>query len=228
MGPGDHSDAVSSAAMDEHVDRLIDVWRNPPTSVPGFLATFGYMALNADHWCEGPQPEFGIWVQGHEDIADHTYYMLRCRLTQPTRKPARDWRVRRRLLHLRCGLHDPVKEALGVATYTKLFQDAPFARRLGPPGTSDRLKAWCFVLAQCINQRILTPLTTACALRVLGLQGSQRTSAQAKPSQQQTTADAGTDALPSFPDSLRETARGALAPAGPSCGTEEVGVIADV
>merc|ERR1712224_88481 len=76
------------------------------------------------------------------------------------------WTGKRRLQHLRKGLHDVSKRQLRSA-YKQHFKDVPFARRGGVKGTTKRLNDWCAKLAECVNSRIMSPVVVAQVLKVL-------------------------------------------------------------
>ena len=80
--------------------------------------------------------------------------------------PYLTWSGKRRLQHLRKGLHDIAKRELGSA-YKEYFKDAPFAHRGGIRGTTKRLNAWCARLAECISSRALPPVVVAQTLKLL-------------------------------------------------------------
>mmetsp|Transcript_84567 Transcript_84567/g.262631 ORF Transcript_84567/g.262631 Transcript_84567/m.262631 type:complete len:335 (-) Transcript_84567:62-1066(-) len=77
-----------------------------------------------------------------------------------------EWRVKRRMRHLREGLHDPVKAICGRA-YMQLFQGAHFAFHTSWPGTTDRLNAWLGLLASSIDSGAVAPSVAALALHFL-------------------------------------------------------------
>eukprot|EP00930_Biecheleria_cincta_P085598 TRINITY_DN74981_c0_g1_i1.p1 TRINITY_DN74981_c0_g1~~TRINITY_DN74981_c0_g1_i1.p1 ORF type:complete len:354 (+),score=35.03 TRINITY_DN74981_c0_g1_i1:78-1064(+) len=87
--------------------------------------------------------------------------------TDPDEASNLSWSVARRLVHLRAGLHDPVKRQLG-SSYEPYFCKVPFAHRLRPAGTTARLDAWCSRLAYCISSKLVPPVIAANTLRLLG------------------------------------------------------------
>lgn len=72
----------------------------------------------------------------------------------------------RRLVHLRWGLHHPIKKVL-AEDYCKWFENSRFAKLFGPAGTTSRLDAWCKSLACCINERAVNPEKTAAIFQIL-------------------------------------------------------------
>lgn len=76
------------------------------------------------------------------------------------------WTCRRRLCDLREELHDRVKELMGPA-YSAYFDDTPFARHGGLPGTTARLRSWLTTLAECANTGALNSDIQAFVLRFL-------------------------------------------------------------
>mmetsp|Transcript_102409 Transcript_102409/g.319027 ORF Transcript_102409/g.319027 Transcript_102409/m.319027 type:complete len:360 (-) Transcript_102409:134-1213(-) len=135
--------------------------------VPVFLRPYGYSATSHMSWGRQQPPELAIQVSHHSTIGKHTYYHLECTLTR-VREPEekRAWKVSRRLAHLREGLHDPLKRALG-SSYQTYFSGVHFAHHLRPSGTTSRLDSWCRRLAHCITAKLAPPEIAAAALRVL-------------------------------------------------------------
>merc|ERR1712048_1307316 len=76
------------------------------------------------------------------------------------------WGTIRRCAHLRIGLHDPVKKALGDK-YSEYFKLTPFAHYTAPKGTTGRLDAWFQSLVRCINCGALSPAMVARTLQLL-------------------------------------------------------------
>ncbi|CAK9107639.1 Peptidylprolyl isomerase [Durusdinium trenchii] len=107
-------------------------------------------------WQKGAEnPELSIRVTGHAMCGRHLHYVLECflchgRSTEAKRRPWLEWKASRRLVHLRAGLHDLVKHYLG-SSYKTYFCQIPFARRLRPAGTTERLDVWCNRLACCLS-----------------------------------------------------------------------------
>ncbi|CAE8598030.1 unnamed protein product, partial [Polarella glacialis] len=114
-------------------------------------------------------PELRLKVSEHGEEGGHTYYLLECSILGPTSlgAPCLKWSVRKRLVHLRSGLHDAVKSGLGQSEYERHFASAPFARYLGMPGTTARLRKWCQTLAVCMNMGIVRPAHLASILQFL-------------------------------------------------------------
>jgi len=137
------------------------------TEVPAFLEPYGFYANSHVLWRCQP-PRLGIRVTGHSAIGGHVHYRVECmldRLRSSEEKVA--WHVDRRLAHLREGLHNPLKKALG-SSYPTYFCGVRFAHRLRPTGTTVRLDAWCERLAYCISGRLAPPHIAAETLRILG------------------------------------------------------------
>lgn len=151
-----------------------------------YLKAFGYEALDLAQWQatglardDASQPSTRLELsiptesangpaQGHEEHSSHTWYFIRCQLTQSEMHPQRlkleededawdlddqqeglSFWAPRRLLHLQ-SLHEHVKGVLG-AEYATHFGTAPFARAGGFSGTTARLDNWLRALAQWIN-----------------------------------------------------------------------------
>mmetsp|Transcript_62194 Transcript_62194/g.192782 ORF Transcript_62194/g.192782 Transcript_62194/m.192782 type:complete len:261 (-) Transcript_62194:78-860(-) len=77
-----------------------------------------------------------------------------------------EWRVKRRMRHLRQGLHDPAKELCG-RLYWQFFQGTRFTFHTSWPGTTDRLNNWLGLLASGINSRAVAPGLAALTLHFL-------------------------------------------------------------
>eukprot|EP00930_Biecheleria_cincta_P042499 TRINITY_DN29247_c0_g1_i2.p1 TRINITY_DN29247_c0_g1~~TRINITY_DN29247_c0_g1_i2.p1 ORF type:complete len:213 (-),score=39.52 TRINITY_DN29247_c0_g1_i2:73-711(-) len=115
----------------------------------------------------GLSPELSLGVAGHCEEDGHTMYEISCALRPAEQKFSPTvWSCKRRLCHLREGLHDKVKDSLGEA-YAAHFADAPFARRGGMPGTTARLGTWLGVLARCLSTGVLPADCCAQVLRFL-------------------------------------------------------------
>lgn len=144
------------------------------TAVP-FLAKFGYRAESAMAWqitnglenSVEKHPQLEIRVMGHEETDGHTFYQLACSHLDVSTGRKTDWQVLRRLRDLREGLHDHIKEQLGVEAYDKYFGSTPFALKGGLPGTTGRLDKWCSAVAACTNARGCCPGTVAVILLCL-------------------------------------------------------------
>lgn len=137
-----------------------------------YLWRFGYGRTDGK-----PEPTLKIEVRGHEEDDGHTWYHIDASLSRivdeaiQVQAPATDgteiaWSVRRRLCDLRDELHDRVKDMLG-SSYASHFDDTPFARHGGPPGTTARLREWLATLARCANRGVLEPKDLAYVLRCL-------------------------------------------------------------
>jgi len=139
---------------------------------PQYLWRFGYGRTDGK-----PEPTLRIEVNGHEEEDGHTWYTISASLSRLVNEaiqvaaPASDgtdivWSVRRRLCDLRDELHDGVKEMLG-SNYASHFDETPFARHGGLPGTTSRLREWLATLASCANRGVLEPKVLASVLRSL-------------------------------------------------------------
>lgn len=144
-----------------------------------YLALFGLEADGDSSWSarhlervrQGSQPCLEIEVASSEEAEHHTWYLLRCALSclPRGRRCRAEWSCRRRLMHLRVGLHDPVKDAMGPEAYGRFFGGTPFASHGGFwTSTLARLQDWCRVLARCINEAAVPPAGFAATLRLLG------------------------------------------------------------
>jgi len=163
--------------MDGYVQRLIRSCRLEASEVIPYLGSMGYKVFERPicglTWVQGAEmPKFLVRVSGHEEFEKHTYYSMSCEVKLPGQAvAAMRWQLRRRLWHLRAGLHDPVKTDLGVF-YAKSFGQSRFARYGGLPGTTHRLDEWCQALARCIGDRDVTPVVAAAIFKVLGAPSS--------------------------------------------------------
>lgn len=143
-----------------------------PRDIPDFIRPYGYYAETNLLWGRVQPPELVLRVTGHSEKGKHTYYDLECRLTPraqfrpESQAPQYDWKVSRRLAHLREGLHDPLRRALG-SSYQTYFSGVHFARHLGPAGTTARLDTWCQRLAQTVSNKLAPPEIAAAVLQVL-------------------------------------------------------------
>mmetsp|Transcript_69072 Transcript_69072/g.123014 ORF Transcript_69072/g.123014 Transcript_69072/m.123014 type:complete len:305 (-) Transcript_69072:67-981(-) len=137
-----------------------------------FLQPYGYVARDANSWLDGcVLPEISLSVTGHSKASGSTHYNVECSLAVRGQwhTPYLNWCARRRLAHLREGLHDPVKQMLGVAVYKNHFGGAPFAHGYAVPGTTSRLNSWCRRLADALNSAAIPPSMTATVLRTLSV-----------------------------------------------------------
>lgn len=142
----------SSTYVQEHHEAREDVSK--------YLRSCGYERRSED----GAWPELEIAVRGHEEVSGHTWYKLDCAIVREG-FPRVEWQAIKRLVHLREGLHDAVKRALGEARFAEFFARTPFALRGGPPGTTGRLFAWCNALARMVSLDELAEETVALVLR---------------------------------------------------------------
>eukprot|EP00413_Alexandrium_margalefii_P032453 CAMPEP_0204577674 /NCGR_PEP_ID=MMETSP0661-20131031/42480_1 /ASSEMBLY_ACC=CAM_ASM_000606 /TAXON_ID=109239 /ORGANISM="Alexandrium margalefi, Strain AMGDE01CS-322" /LENGTH=240 /DNA_ID=CAMNT_0051586531 /DNA_START=60 /DNA_END=782 /DNA_ORIENTATION=+ len=154
-----------------------------------FLESYGYLPADMASWRpgEGGRPKLTIEILRHLEVHGNKWYVVRCSLTPRVEQPMDDqatncqdleggggapprraveWRVKRRMRHLREGLHDPVKAICGRA-YMQLFQGAHFAFHTSWPGTTDRLNAWLGLLASSIDSGAVAPSVAALALHFL-------------------------------------------------------------
>lgn len=146
-----------------------------PVAVPGYLASYGYVADNETCWTPLPagfvMPQFDLQVSGHQEMDSHTIYFVDCNviLSQNGVGPATKltWRAEQRLVNLREHVHDRVKQDFG-RSYTRYFGAAHFAHRGGVRGTTARLNAWFAALASCINGGMASPAVVALTLHFLG------------------------------------------------------------
>eukprot|EP00930_Biecheleria_cincta_P056308 TRINITY_DN42453_c0_g1_i1.p1 TRINITY_DN42453_c0_g1~~TRINITY_DN42453_c0_g1_i1.p1 ORF type:complete len:238 (-),score=36.24 TRINITY_DN42453_c0_g1_i1:243-956(-) len=121
-----------------------------------FLWRFGYFRPG--------KPQLEILVDGHEEDAGHTFYILVCTLRHGAK--VLRWQCKKRLSDLR-GLHDEAKALLGQDAYSGIFVEAPFARAGGLPGTTGRLRVWLERLAQAANGGRLPTQLLATLVRFL-------------------------------------------------------------
>ncbi|CAK8991971.1 unnamed protein product [Durusdinium trenchii] len=93
----------------------------------------------------------------------------RCCLEVPGDSEAESltWEAPRRLHHLRMELHDRMKYYMEEAFYARVFNETPFARHMGLPGTTARLKAWLTTLSNAINKQEVPPMAAAITLLFL-------------------------------------------------------------
>jgi len=121
-----------------------------------YLWRFGYFRPG--------KPQLELVVEGHEEDAGHTFYILVCTLKHGAK--VLRWQCKKRLNDLR-GFHDEAKTILGEAAYTRVFAEAPFARVGGLPGTTGRLRVWLERLAQAANGGKLPTQLLATLVRFL-------------------------------------------------------------
>lgn len=136
--------------------------------VPHIIQRFGYIADNQSVWRTSEnQPVLQIRITSHSESKGHTYYHYECDISMTTEPSSLySWSGKRRLQHLRRGLHDACKKELGSG-YHKLFKDTPFAHRGGVRGTTKRLNAWCARLSECANERLVPPVILAQVCKLL-------------------------------------------------------------
>jgi len=140
-----------------------------PSSLVAYLGSYGFFSSDAGNWskAENDISQLDLDVLSHHEEDGHTYYTILCRLRGLEGDGwTLEWEPKRRLAQLRDSLHDPVKESLG-GLYDHYFAAARFALRGGLPGTTDRLQAWCRVLANCISNCLVSPGTVATTLLFL-------------------------------------------------------------
>lgn len=135
-----------------------------------FLAAFGYMAKDKTTWEEGKKvPTLTLNLDEHFEQAGCTWYIIKCCLEVPGDSEAESltWEAPRRLHHLRMELHDRMKYYMEEAFYARVFNETPFARHMGLPGTTARLKAWLTTLSNAINKQEVPPMAAAITLLFL-------------------------------------------------------------
>lgn len=132
-----------------------------------FLEPYGYAVTNESNWAKVPsdQPQLRIKLGGHSEFGAHTQYEIQCELKN-TEGEVLLWATIRRLVHLREGVHDPVKKEL-QSRYDNFFGKTPFAHHAGPSGTTERLSAWLDSLCKCINGGVLSPYLVVAVFRAL-------------------------------------------------------------
>eukprot|EP00747_Dinoflagellata_sp_TGD_P214759 gnl/TRDRNA2_/TRDRNA2_87568_c0_seq1.p1 gnl/TRDRNA2_/TRDRNA2_87568_c0~~gnl/TRDRNA2_/TRDRNA2_87568_c0_seq1.p1 ORF type:complete len:363 (+),score=60.82 gnl/TRDRNA2_/TRDRNA2_87568_c0_seq1:32-1120(+) len=138
-----------------------------PATIGQYLTSHGYPRDSSNWlWSEFPfekgrHPVISLSVEGHEESEGHTWYIVKCSFVWPSKRTIR-WTVRRRLMHLREHLLERVRDT--CECYNELFHDTPFAMRMGPPGTTLRLQAWCAKLATAMNSGKANPTLTVIVL----------------------------------------------------------------
>jgi len=141
-----------------------------PRETKQFLANIGYYAIDETRWekSAAEQPQLSIIINDHIEFGDHTQYEFVCKIVPRPGSGSTEisWRTLRRLKHLRSGVHDPVRKALG-SQYKQHFGSTPFALHTAPMGTTARLRAWFASLARCINTGGLKPSFVAMTFRLL-------------------------------------------------------------
>mmetsp|Transcript_3737 Transcript_3737/g.9674 ORF Transcript_3737/g.9674 Transcript_3737/m.9674 type:complete len:224 (-) Transcript_3737:177-848(-) len=135
-----------------------------------YLEKYTYSPADGVHWQvppgpKGSGPELQFTVVGHEGLEGHTFYLVECSMRCGYFWVR--WHAPRRLVHLREGLHGPLKKALGRARYAQRFAGSRFASRGGFPGTTARLRGWLEALSVCINTGGCSPSQVAFILRFL-------------------------------------------------------------
>merc|ERR1712232_1158894 len=130
-----------------------------------------------------PVRRLEISVEGHRESENRcTLYAIVCTLKDLREtSPSSTWRCERRLCEIREELLDVVTEGLGPA-YAEHFEKTPFALRLAPPGTTERLRNWFNTLAVCVTDGRLQPRECAIALSFLGLTAPSEQAERAAPS----------------------------------------------
>jgi hypothetical protein len=150
--------------------RGLPAWEElePPVDadVAPYVREYCYDAADEDTWVTPPDstrgPILELEVKGHEELQGHTWSFINCSLSVrlESHTGSIGWQVPRRLAQLREDLHMPIKSSMGEH-YSKYFANAPFARSLGLPGTTDRLRGWCRALASCISSGGAPPAVVA-------------------------------------------------------------------
>lgn len=134
----------------------------PDVEPSAFLKCYGF-GLRTEH---GTWPKLEITVDGHDEESGHTWYKLECAIVQPGMSRS-EWQTKKRLTHLRDGLHDQIKRELGDTKYAEYFADTPFAKRGGMKGTTARLIRWFSTLANRISTGQVSLQVTALVLRFI-------------------------------------------------------------
>jgi len=143
--------------------------------VVSYISGYGYTPKDTEVWqaasCSQSRPKvlrpkFQVNVRQHIEAAKHTWYIVESSLLLDGPPHRLDWLAPRRLVHIRRYLYDPVKETFGVE-YKRHLGKIGFARRMGPPGTTERLRKWFSALASAINSRKAPPLIVALTLHFL-------------------------------------------------------------
>jgi hypothetical protein len=138
-----------------------------------YLKRYGYQVKeDEDNWTvpltsglNSETPQVTFRVPGH--CNGGVYYIIECLLTPPGETQAVfAWTLIKKLTELREELHDEIKVGLGTK-YPEFFGKTPFARKLGPPGTTTRLTNWFAALAMCMNEGGCLPSQVELALRFL-------------------------------------------------------------
>mmetsp|Transcript_90543 Transcript_90543/g.141970 ORF Transcript_90543/g.141970 Transcript_90543/m.141970 type:complete len:203 (+) Transcript_90543:45-653(+) len=108
-----------------------------------------------------------VVLDGHSEEHKCTWYNFQCTLGSRGQDGYMSWRCKKRLCDLREHLHDPVKKALGPV-YTRRFEETPFAKYGGLPGTTSRLADWFRTLSGIINHGLAEVPLTVLVFRFLG------------------------------------------------------------
>mmetsp|Transcript_72033 Transcript_72033/g.139195 ORF Transcript_72033/g.139195 Transcript_72033/m.139195 type:complete len:638 (-) Transcript_72033:1-1914(-) len=138
-------------------------------AVVAYLEGYGYEAVSLTNWETQPvktlrRPTLRLAVGGHDKQDSHTLYNVQCCFAaEPPKLPA-EWTAPRRLVQLREELHDKAKVELGQR-YVSAFAQAPFAKRGGPSGTTERLHKWVETLAGCVNDGVAPPVLVSQVLQ---------------------------------------------------------------
>lgn len=143
----------------------------PCIAIAAYLDPYGYSAeapaadSKGHRWrvlpgSGGSSPSLSLTVEGHTEVDKHTLYKVRCRIEGGQGLIV--WNTSHRLVQIREGLYHPA--VAGLASYSKLFSQTPFARHGGPRGTTARLVKWLGRLAECVNQGAIHPELLALVL----------------------------------------------------------------
>jgi hypothetical protein len=136
--------------------------------VSSYLEPYGYTTDGDQWWGQASLPVVRLRVRVHTESGGHTLYLVECALTPlATEEQPFTWSTIQRLRYLRENLHALLRQGLGELGYARHFKSAPFARRLGPPGTTARLHEWCQTLATLMTAGLLGPTLVASVLRAL-------------------------------------------------------------
>lgn len=144
----------------EEAQDLAHTWDNVKPRV--FLKCHGF-GLQTEG---GALPILSIIVTGHEEDNGCTWYKLECAIVQPNASRS-EWHTRKRLVHLREILHDPVKLYIGEEEYDGYFAQTRFPSRGGWPGTTARLVSWFSTLTRLISAGELSIQVKTLVLRFI-------------------------------------------------------------
>jgi len=132
------------------------------------LDRYGYQSTSPTQWCDRAvnAPHLVLSIERHIEQANHTWYMINCKLSNSKNDLLLQWWAPRRLCHLRSGLYEPVRLNL-EDSYASLFKDTHFASRGGMNGTTVKLHQWLVRLSHLLNDRQVPPIIGASLLYFL-------------------------------------------------------------